>query len=474
MKPHILIVDDEPDIRRLVKEILEDEGYVVAVAKDGATARESVSARQPSMILLDIWMPDVDGITLLNEFINVYKLQCPVVMMSGHGTVEAAVEATRLGAHDFIEKPLSLSKLLLTVESALASSQAKPRIASFQHEVIEPVEIIGKSEVTQQAIKKLDQCAGHDVAILLAGEPGVGKTHCAKYIHTHSGRSEGPFVFLQTAALIASHDKQGSELLLGKQGTTDRSDSNLAESTVGLLEQASSGTLFIDDVAELDLQTQAGLYSAITSPSFFRVDGSEPVSADVRVIVATRYNLEQEVRAGRFREDLYHHLKAFPVSIPPLREHSEDVSELLLHYVRLFSDQEGMAYRDFSLAAQNRLRNYNWPGNILELENLVRRILMTGKREPVELEELEQIFEEVKNDEQTFLANTPSAEYLLPLRQAREQFERAYLEFHLRRSHGSVGKVAKIAGMERTHLYRKLRALGIDTKQAAQSKKEQV
>ena len=216
LKPYVLVVDDEPDIRQLVKEILEDEGYNVEVAKDGAAAREAVAARSPSLILLDIWMPDVDGITLLKEFINTHKLQCPVVMMSGHGTVEAAVEATRLGAHDFIEKPLSLAKLLLTVESALASAQSRGRAIAAQHEKLEPVEIVGKSEMARALRQKLQQCAQHDVIALILAETGAGKGHCARYIHTHSRRSEGPFVEMHTAALVSSHTGSIAELLLGR------------------------------------------------------------------------------------------------------------------------------------------------------------------------------------------------------------------------------------------------------------------
>lgn len=465
MKPYVLVVDDEPDIRRLVREILEDEGYAVAVAKDGATARDSVSARTPNLILLDIWMPDVDGISLLKEFISVYKLQCPVVMMSGHGTVEAAVEATRLGAHDFIEKPLSLAKLLLTVEQALARGQANTRPLAAQYEVIEPVELVGKSEMAVQLNRTLDQCAKHDITVLMTGEPGVGKAHCARYIHSHSKRSGGPFVELHSAMLISSHSDHGNELLLGKED----------EGGVhpGYLEQAGGGTLFIDDVAELDGNTQAGLLGVLTSTRYYRVNGDELTGSDVRVIVATRYDLQREVQAGRFREDLFHCLNEFPVLIPPLRAHSEDVTELVHHYVRLFSDQEGMPYRSFSLAAQNRLRNYDWPGNILELENLVRRLLIAGNSGPVELAEIEAVIQATAAQEHSSTsAHLPLPEFNLPLRQAREQFERAYLEFHLQQSEGSVGKVAKQAGMERTHLYRKLRALGIDTKNVAHTTKD--
>lgn len=464
MKPYILVVDDEPDIRRLIREILEDEGYAVAVAKDGHSARESIKQRMPNLIFLDIWMPDVDGISLLKEFIEVHHLHCPVIMMSGHGTIEAAVEATRLGAQDFIEKPLSLSRLLLTAENALKNAQApiKP-VTSQILTTIEPVEIVGKSASTQNLIKNLNACAKHEVNVLLRGEPGAGKAHCAKYIHTQSQRRKNAFIELRTATL--SDDQQLSlELLLGKETTKGVH--------VGLIEKAADGTLYIDDVAELSTEMQKALYGALTSPVIYRVHGESAITVKSRFVVASRYDLEQEVRAGRFREDLYHALSEYPVHIAPLREHGEDVTELIQHYVRLYSDQEGLPYRSFTLAAQNRLRHYNWPGNVLELENFIHRLLIQGGKPSIELEDVEKALTEDSQASQYDVIEQIVPEFELPLRQARERFEKAYLQYHLNQTAGSVGKVAKLAGMERTHLYRKLRALGIDTKHLSQAAKE--
>lgn len=461
MKPYILIVDDEPDIRRVVREILEDEGYAVAVAKDGQAARESVKNRVPNLVLLDIWMPDIDGISLLKEFVNDYHMKCPVVMMSGHGTVEAAVEATRLGAHDFIEKPLSLSKLLLTVEQGLASAQRSTKQTIHFQSIAEQIELVGKSQTVQELKKHLEDCAIHDVTLLVTGEPGVGKSHCSRYVHSNSQRKSGPYVELHTATFVGGK-QQGVELLLG----SDR----LGQQKAGYLEQASSGTLFIDDVGELDHDTQTALYGALTSPAVYRVGGDEPINVDVRVIAATRYDLEQEIRMGRFREDLYYCLNAYPIHVPSLKEHSEDVTELLDYYVRLFADKEGLTYRSFSVAAQNALRNHSWPGNILELEYFVRRLLMKGGEPSIELEEVNAMLDESANN----AGGAPVValpEYDMPLRQAREQFEKDYLIYHLSQAGGSVGKVAKLVGMERTHLYRKLKALGIDAKNITQESK---
>jgi len=457
VKSHILVVDDEPDIRSLVKEILEDEGYAVTVAKDGAAAKAAIAIRIPNLILLDIWMPDVDGITLLKEFSRVNHISCPVIMMSGHGTVEAAVEATRLGAFDFIEKPLSLSKLLVTVEGALSSGQSAVGQNVTRHEVLQSVEIIGKSALTRQLIEQLDQCGRHEVTVLLKGEPGSGKTRCAKYIHTSSNRRQGPYVEMDTANLIGRHKRKILELFLGVE--------NAGQAKAGSLEQANGGTLYINDVAELDVEMQAALLGVLTSSTIYRVDGDVSVAIDVRIIVATRYNLQQEVRAKRFREDLFHHLNSYPLVIPPLREHSEDVPELLQYYVSFFTDKEHLRYRNFSMAAQNRLRNHEWSGNVLELENVVRRLLMAEGEVTIDPSEVDAILSDssvvISNENTDVMA---VAQFDLPLRQAREQFEKAYLEYHLKRENGSVGKVARLAGMERTHLYRKLRALGIETK----------
>jgi len=457
LKPYILVVDDEPDIRRLVREILEDEGYAVTVAKDGASARDAIATRAPNLVLLDIWMPDVDGITLLKEFLEVNHLRCPVIMMSGHGTVEAAVESTRLGAFDFIEKPLSLAKLLVTVERALESGESALSQNVTHHDVLQPVEIIGKSAVVKTLVEQLDRCTKHDVTVLLIGEPGVGKTRCARYIHAAGGRQQAPYVELRTINLSSRKNKSGIELLLGVESA--------AGINKGCLEQASGGTLFVDDVAELDDDMQAALFGALTSSTIYRVDGNAPVAVDVRIIVATRYDLQQEVRAGRFREDLFHAVNAYPVRVPALREHSEDVPELLRFYVSVFADKERLPYRNFTVAAQNRLRNYNWPGNVLELENIVRRLLLVDGDVNVDVKDVDAVLEEISMALSSENGEGISApQFDLPLRQAREQFEKAYLEYHLKQTNGSVGKVAQLAGMERTHLYRKLRALGIETK----------
>ena len=447
MKATILVVDDEPDICSSVKDILEDEGYAVITAENGAAARQVVQRRQPDMILLDIWMPDIDGISLLKEFTADMGLRAPVVMMSGHGTVETAVEATRLGARDYIEKPLSLAKLLHTVEKTLAAApSAEPR---DQPSYTAP---LGKSAQMQHLRERLEHAAAFDTTVLLIGEPGSGKTFCAQYLHGCGKRRTGPFMDIHSCSF---RDGNGAALLLGSEQGGDVAP--------GLLEQCRGGSLFLDDVAELDAGLQEILAAVLSSGQWVRLDGGKVQALDVRIIAGTRYCLEQEVHAGRFREDLYHLLNVAPIPVPPLREHAEDVTELLQYYVNLLGDSEGLPYRSFSVAAQNRLRHYHWPGNIRQLENLVRRMLVGGLESQIELDEVEMILSSQQEDAEPVATN-----FNLPLRQAREQFEKAYLEYHLRQAGWSVGRVAKQVGMERTHLYRKLKSLGIDTRRDKQ------
>ena len=449
--PYILVVDDEPDIRNLLQEILEDEGYEVSVAENGEAARRAHRARRPDLILLDIWMPDVDGITLLKEWAEETQgLPMPVIMMSGHGTVETAVEATRLGAYDFIEKPLSLAKLLLTIEHALEAEKLQRENLGLRRHSHLPVEPVGRSAVMQRLREQVKRVAQHDTWILMTGESGSGLNVIAHYLHHCSPHKERPFIEVNVASLT---EEYAAQELFGYE--------HADKVHYGLLEQANGGTLFLSDVGDMDLATQAKLNSALESKSFQRVGGDTAVSLYVRVIAATQYDLEQLIELGKFRKDLYYQLNVVPLHIPALREHREDVPELLNHFINLYVEQEKLPYRKFSLAAQNRLRNYHWPGNIRELSNLVQRLLIIGAGTEISLDEVEQT---LGNQAPTTATPGIPMGYDRPLREAREQFEKAYLEYQLKQHGGSVGKVARIVGLERTHLYRKLRSLGIDPK----------
>ncbi len=449
---HILVVDDEPDIRNLVKEILEDEGYDVTTAENGKAAQEARRGRRPDLILLDIWMPDIDGISLLKDWSEGDHLPCPLIVMSGHGTVETAVEATRLGAYDFIEKPLSMAKLLLTVERALEAEKLVRENQGLRRQARPITEPVGKSETIQRLKSQVLRIAQHDTPVLIFGEPGTGKEVYARFLHINSPRRSGPFIDVGVGSI--ARENSTLELFGSEQGDKIH---------YGRLERASGGTLFLDELADMDLETQSKLAGALENGSFLRISGKEPVQVNVRVIAATHRDLEQEVAEGRFREDLYYQLNVVPIRLPPLREHCEDVPELLNYYVNFFVDQENLAYRRFMMAAQNRLRHYSWPGNIRELKNLVQRLLILGVTEEITLEEVE-----------STISNTPAAKSRevgsvpldLPLREAREQFERAYLLQQFKDCDGNVARLAERVGMERTNLYRKLRALGIDPKKA--------
>lgn len=446
--PSLLVVDDEPEIRRLVCEILEDEGYQVATAENAAEARALKNSANPHLILLDIWMPDTDGITLLKEWVSEDSLLCPVIMMSGHGSVESAVEATKLGAYDFLEKPLSLAKLLLIVARALEASNLQRENAGLKQQLVTDIEPIGKSAAVARTKDQLKRLAQHDARVLFMGEAGVGKELYARYLHNNSIRREGPFVDVAVGSI--SPENAAVEFF-GKE--------NVGKVYPGLLERAHRGTLFLSEIAGMDQETQLRLLSAMASSSFLRVGGSEAVRVDVRVLASTRIDLADEVRSGRFRHDLYYLLNEVTLEIQPLREHSEDIPGLLNFYVNYFVSHDKLAFRKFSMAAQNFLRNYSWRGNVRELKNLVQRLMILGVGEEIELDEVKLALGTVINDSGSSVS-VPDF-YNLPLKDARDQFEKAYLEYHFERSGGSVAKLSAAVGIERTHLYRKLHSLNI-------------
>lgn len=446
----ILVVDDEPDIRTLVQEILEDEGFDVAVAADASKAREQIEQFPPDLVLLDIWMPDEDGITLLKEWKTENHKIFPVIMMSGHGSVETAVEATRLGAYDFIEKPLSLAKLLLTIKHALERftlQQENTRLRHYSQATDEPT---GKSQKMQALREQLQRVASHNTPVLIIGESGTDKEIFARYLHNMSDRATNPFISVGVSSL--SVENSAAELFGSEED--DRIQT-------GLIEKGEGGTLFLKDIADMSLPVQGKLQNLLDSGQFVRTGGVEPIKCNVRIVAATKHNLEQLVHNGNFRDDLYYQLSVVPIPVPPLRDHYEDIPDLLEHYVAYFAEREGLTYRRFSVAAQNRLRGYHWPGNLRELKNLVQRLLILGRDENIETEEVETVLGK-RQKQPIEYNNLPSFD--LPLREAREQFEKAYLEYQLKQADGSVSKVAKSVGMERTHLYRKMRSLGIELK----------
>lgn len=444
--PHILVVDDEHDIRHLLKEILEDEGFNVTVAENAETARQAYIQHQPSLILLDIWMPDVDGITLLKEWNENGNLSMPVIMMSGHGNVETAVEATRLGAFDFIEKPLSLAKLLLTVEHALESNIAQNESKNTSS-TASARELTGRSSVMQRLRDQTKRIAEHDSNVLIQGEAGSGVKLAAQFIHTSSQRHNKNFIEINFSS---SNFNKGAENFL------ENSQSQ------SLLSKAQNGTLYLRNIDEADNAAQKFLLALLQTSSFQLFGSSSTIEFNARIICSTHRDIEKLVEEDLFRKDLYYLINVVPLYIPSLREHREDIPDLLNFYTNVFIEKENLPYRHFSLAAQNHLRNHKWLGNIKELTNLIQHLLITSSGNEITLEDVESAIT-LKN-KITPAKESISIAYDLPLREAREQFERDYLIHQLIKTGGSVGKVAKIIEMERTHLYRKLRALEIDPK----------
>jgi len=420
----VLIVDDESNIRVLLDEILSEEGYQVTTAADAGEARAARDSKDFDLILLDIWMPDTDGISLLKEWADSGKLE-PVVMMSGHGTVDTAVEATRLGAVDFIEKPVSLAKLLRTVDKALMQKRAARPRRSLVPPMLAPV---GKSETMRALRDQVQKVAHHDAHTLLTGEPGSGREAFARYLASLSSRATEPFVTVMGGAL---NDEDGRRQILGEVNEP------------GVVERAEGGVLFINEISDISATTQQLLLGILEQRQYRPTDRDVDSVLDARILSSAPPGFEQNVNG--FRRELLTHLSIVVIRIPPLREYSEDVPELLRYYVDMLV-----------------VRNYPWPGNIRELKNMVSRLLILGADEEITLEEVEaQLDSDSPSDEPLVKQDLLS----MPLREAREHFERAYLQQQLILCGGKVGQLAKRVGMERTHLYRKLRSLGVDFRQ---------
>jgi DNA-binding NtrC family response regulator len=448
----ILVVDDESDIRTTLREVLADEGYEVDVAADAAQARAARGRAEHDLVLLDIWMPDTDGITLLREWADANAMTCPVVMMSGHGTVETAVEATRLGAFDFVEKPLSLAKLLRVVERALDAGRRKRQATRA---LVPPlVAPIGKSRLMHQLREQVQQVGGREAPVLFLGETGTGREAFARYLHAQSSRADKPFVVLVGGSL----DEAGAAAKL--HGTEQ--DGRVEP---GLYDQAAGGTLYLNNLEDLSPAVQRILATDLESGQYVRQGGRQPQRIDVRFVSAAEPGFELRDQPAPFRRDLLSHLNLVTLRIPPLRDYAEDVPDLLRYYVDRLVDEERLAFRRFGVAAQNRLRNYPWPGNIRELKNLVHRLLLMGGDEEIRLDEIERELAVQLPQNEPLVKQDLLA---LPLREAREAFERAYLQQQLLLCNGKVGQLAKRVGMERTHLYRKLRSLGVDFRQSAE------
>ena len=454
MATDILIVDDEADIRGLVAGILEDEGYGARTAKDSDEALAAIESRRPHLVFLDIWLErsKLDGLQLL-ELIKKNHPEVPVVMISGHGTIETAVAAIKQGAYDFIEKPFNSDRLILVAERALETLRLKREVRDLKQRTPVAQQLVGRSSVMNQLRQAIERVAPTNSRIMIVGPSGSGKELTARMIHAASARANGPFVVINAAAITP--ERMEIELF-GVEATDGQGRQ------VGALEEAHGGTLFIDEIADMPRETQNRILRVLVDQNFLRVGGSTRVSVDVRIISSTARNLEKEIAEGRFREDLYHRLGVVPIRVPPLAERREDVPELVEFFLEHISQATGLARRRIADDALAVLQSHDWPGNVRQLRNNIERLLIlaSGDADAAVTADM------LPPDVGSLVPSLPSGnggEHLmgLPLRDAREVFEREYLVAQISRFGGNISRTAEFVGMERSALHRKLKALGI-------------
>ena len=443
---HILIVDDEKAIQKALRGVLEDEGYRVSAVGNGADALKTVADETPDVVFLDVWMPHMDGLETLAELKRL-RPEATVVIISGHGTIETAVKATRLGAYDFIEKPLSLEKTLITVTRALEHGRLERENASLRERLDERTEIIGDSEPMRALREQIATAAPTSGRVLIHGENGSGKELVARAIHIMSARRERPFVEVNCAAI--PEDLIESELFGHERGAFTGA---LARRR-GKFEAADGGTLFLDEIGDMSVKTQAKVLRALEEQAFERVGGRDTLKVDVRVIAASNRDLPAMITAGAFREDLYYRLNVIPIEVPSLRARKEDVPALVEHFIRVFCAGNGKRLKAVAPAALTYFMTYDWPGNVRELRNMVERLVIMVPGDAIGPDELPPPLR--AKDEAPALADGK------PLKEARDNFERAYILAELRAQDWNMTRTAERLGIERSHLYRKIRAYGI-------------
>ncbi|MFQ5898814.1 MAG: sigma-54-dependent transcriptional regulator [Candidatus Methylomirabilia bacterium] len=443
----ILIVDDERAIQTSLKGVLEDEGYRVAAAGSGSEALARIADEAPDLVLLDIWMPGVDGLEVLAQLKRVYPDQ-PVVMISGHGTIETAVKATKLGAYDFIEKPLSLEKTLLTAARALEHSRLERENRELKQKVQRQQQIIGDSPAVRELRRQIAIAAPTNGRVLIQGENGSGKELVARAVHTLSARHGAPFVEVNCAAI--PEELIESQLFGHEKGAFTGALSRRR----GEFELADGGTLFLDEVGDMSLKTQAKVLRALETQTVERIGGTDSIKVDVRVIAASNQNLPELIAQGRFRDDLFYRLNVIPIEVPPLRQRTSDIPSLVDHFVRQFCAENGKPLKTISVEALAYFLAYDWPGNVRELRNMVERLVIMAPHDVIGPEDLPH---PLKPREAALAAVAKDK----TLKEARESFERAYILAEIRASNWNVTRTAERLGIERSHLYRKLRAYGI-------------
>jgi len=458
MSLDILIVDDEPDIRELVSGILSDEGFTTRVASTGEKALEEISLRQPHLLILDVWLgdPKYDGLKIL-ELIKKSNPDLPILMISGHGTVETAVNAIKLGAYDFIEKPFKTDRLLLVVSRAIEAAALRKENRYLKEGALSP-QMIGVSSAIQNVRKIVDKAAPTNSRILMTGPAGAGKELAAREIHTKSKRASGPFFVFHC---LMDSENSLDDALFGKEEAADSSRQ------LGLLELAHGGTLFLDEVTELPLESQAKLVRFLHENSFKRRGGHQKVAVDVRILAATKRDIKAAIEAGFFREDLYYRLNVVTLSLPPLKDRLEDIPELVTYFVERLSKQAGVPKRCFSEAALALMKTYKWPGNVHELRNVVERALILSPAANDTAVAPDELPPEVRGEVMTSSSQNTTDFLSMPLREAREYFEREYLLAQVQKFAGNISRTAIFIGMERSALHRKLRQLQVERKKVS-------
>src|SRR5260221_3725420 len=452
MASDVLVVDDEADIRELVAGILADEGYAVRTANDSESALAAVRARKPALLILDIWMAGggMDGLELL-DLVKDLDADLPVIMISGHGNIETAVSSIKRGAYEFLEKPFKSDRLLLVVERALEASSLRRENRRLRTQAITPEGMTGKSVAAQQLRQMVAKLAGANSRVLISGPPGSGKETVARLIHAGSARAKNEFVAISAAGMTP--ERMDVELF-----GQERDDGRTAK--VGVFERAHAATLYLDEVADMPRETQGRMLRVLVDQSFRRVGGDSDVHVDVRVVSSTSRDLREEIAAGRFREDLFHRLNVVPVNVPGLSERREDIPELVEYFIERISDATGMPRRKLADDALATLQVRAWPGNLRQLRHNVERMLILASGAPSDPITANMLPAEAMVTDQ---ATSLGAERMiaLPLREAREVFEREYLNAQMLRFSGNISRTAAFIGMERSALRRKLKSLGL-------------
>ncbi|HWC50031.1 MAG TPA: sigma-54 dependent transcriptional regulator [Nitrospira sp.] len=468
MSASILVVDDEEAIVSSLSSILQDEGYEVSVAKSGAEALKTYMADPPDLMLLDIWMPDMDGLETLRRIREVVP-NAQVMVMSGHGSIETAVKAIKLGAYDYIEKPLSLENVTLRVKHALEQYRLEEENRSLRTKVQRKFELVGQSPAMQQLRQLIETAGPTNSRVLVGGENGTGKELVARAIHLQSARADRPFVAVNCAAIPETLIE--SELFGHEKG----SFSGATSMKRGQFEQADGGTLFLDEIGDMSLSTQAKVLRALQEQQFTRVGGTKLLKVDVRVLAASNKDLLKEIEKGNFREDLYYRLNVVPIVVPPLRERRDDIPLLIRHFMKVHAEEQGLRTKEVTPEAMNVFQQYDWPGNIRELRNLIERLMIMVPGNVIDAAQATASLQVKPTGPAPAAANAATPAAVSPLftqpydslRDARNAFEKEYIARKLREHHWNISRTAEDLRIERSHLHRKIKLLDVEMRPEA-------